>query len=193
MIDSLKQKIKEEAHRLGFSHFGVSQAQFLEDQAPLLTQWLKENKHGSMRWMENHFDMRLDPRLLVDGAKSVISLLLNYSTEETQQHPDSPKISQYAYGEDYHFVIRRKLKDLLKFMQQEIGEVNGRVFVDSAPVMDKVWAAKSGLGWIGKHTNLINKEQGSYFFVAELIVDVELEPDGPATDHCGSCTKCIDA
>ena len=148
--------------------------------------------HGEMAYMENHFDKRLDPRLLVDGAKSVVSLLLNYYPSEIQ-NSDTYKISKYAYGQDYHFVIKDKLKDLLKFIQTEIGEVNGRVFVDSAPVLDKAWAAKSGLGWIGKNSNLITKQVGSFYFIAELIIDLELEYDTPTTDHCGSCTACIDA
>ncbi len=148
--------------------------------------------HGQMSYMENHFDKRLDPRLLVDNAKSVVSLLLNYYPSEVQNE-DSYKISKYAYGQDYHFVIKDKLKDLLKFIQAEIGEVNGRVFVDSAPVLDKAWAAKSGLGWIGKNSNLLTKQVGSFYFIAELIIDLELEYDNPTTDHCGSCTACIDA
>lgn len=145
-----------------------------------------------MSYMENHFDKRLDPRLLVDGAQSIISVLLNYFPPETQI-PDTYKISKYAYGTDYHFVIKDKLKDLLAFIQTEIGEVNGRAFVDSAPVLDKAWAAKSGLGWIGKHSNLLSKKTGSFYFIAELIVDLPLVYDTPVTDHCGSCTACIDA
>jgi len=147
-----------------------------------------------MAYMENHFDKRLDPRLLVDGAKSVISLGLNYYTEAQQSDPEAPKISMYALGEDYHSVIKAKLKILLERLREVIGEVNGRAFVDSAPVLDKAWAQKAGLGWIGKHTNLISKQKGSYFFLAELIVDVELAYDLPMQiDHCGSCTRCIDA
>jgi epoxyqueuosine reductase len=170
---------------------GVSRAEFLEEEAPRLEQWLEANMHGNMRYMENHFDKRLDPRLLVDGAKSVVSLALNYFPKETQT-PDSYKLSKYAYGEDYHFVIKWKLKELMKFIQAEIGEVDGRVFVDSAPVLDRAWAKKSGLGWIGKNGNLINKQAGSFFFLAELIIDLELEPDGPVKDFCGTCTACID-
>lgn len=195
MINS-KQKysdlIKAESKRLGFLSCGISQATFLETEAPRLESWLKKGMQGEMTYMENHFDKRLDPRLLVDGAKSVISLLLNYYPSEIQNQK-SYKISKYAYGQDYHFVIKDKLKDLLKFIQAEIGEVNGRVFVDSAPVLDKVWAAKSGLGWIGKNSNLITKQVGSFYFIAELIIDLELEYDTPTTDHCGSCTACIDA
>ena len=166
---------------LGFLSCGISRAEFLEQEAPRLEKWLNKNYHGHMAYMENHFDKRLDPRLLVDGAKSVISLLLNYYPSE-QQNPESYKISKYAYGEDYHFVIKDKLKSLLQFIQEEIGEVNGRVFVDSAPVLDKAWAAKSGLGWIGKNANLITQKVGSFYFIAELIIDLELEYDTPTTD-----------
>ena len=184
--------IKTEAKRLGFLSCGVSKAQFLEQEAPRLEKWLKNNMHGEMRYMENHFDKRLDPTKLVDGAKSVISLLLNYYPSQ-KQNPDSYKISKYAYGTDYHFVIKDKLKALLQFIQEEIGEVHGRAFVDSAPVLDKAWAARSGLGWMGKHSNLLTQQVGSFYFIAELIVDLELEYDAPATDHCGTCTACMDA
>lgn len=177
---------------LGFLSCGISRADFLEQEAPRLENWLNKNYHGQMTYMENHFDKRLDPRLLVDGAKSVISLLLNYYPSE-QQNQESYKISKYAYGEDYHFVIKDKLKSLLQLIQEEIGEVNGRVFVDSAPVLDKAWAAKSGLGWVGKNSNLITQKVGSFYFIAELIIDLELEYDTPTTDHCGTCTACIDA
>lgn len=185
--------IKDQAERLGFLSCGISKADFLEEEAPRLEKWLSENKNGQMQYMENHFDKRLDPRKLVEGSKSVISLLFNYYPEKVQQHDDAPKISKYAYGVDYHFVIKDKLKELLALMQEEIGEVGGRAFVDSAPVLDKAWAAKSGLGWRGKHSNLLSKQVGSFFFIAELIVDLELEYDPPVTDHCGSCTACIDA
>jgi epoxyqueuosine reductase len=185
--------IKNEAQRLGFMYCGVSEATFLEEEAPRLEKWLSKEYQGEMHYMENHFDKRLDPRLLVDGAKSVVSLLLNYFPDETQEDESAPKISKYAYGQDYHFVIKHKLKDLLHFIEDEIGEVNGRAFVDSAPVLDKAWAQRSGLGWVGKHTNLINKENGSFFFIAELIIDLELEYDGPVKDYCGTCTACIDA
>lgn len=184
--------IKSEAKRLGFLSCGISKAAFLEEEAPRLENWLNKNMQGQMRYMENHFDKRLNPTLLVDGAKSVISLLLNYYPSEFQNQ-ESYKISKYAYGQDYHFVIKEKLKELLHFIQTEIGEVSGRAFVDSAPVLDKAWAAKSGLGWMGKNTNLITQKVGSFYFIAELIVDVELEYDNPTTDHCGSCTACIDA
>ena len=184
--------IKEEAKRLGFMSCGISKAEFLEEEAPRLEDWLNKNRNGEMRYMENHFDKRLDPTLLVPGAKSVVSMLLNYYPEETQRE-DSYKISKYAYGRDYHFVIKDKLKDLLTFIRENIGEVDGRAFVDSAPVLDKAWAAKSGLGWIGKHSNLLTKQVGSFYFIAELIIDLELDYDTPVTDHCGSCTACIDA
>jgi epoxyqueuosine reductase len=184
--------IKAEALRLGFLSCGISKAGFLEEEAPRLENWLNKNRHGQMSYMENHFDKRLDPTLLVDGAKSVVSLLLSYYPSEIQNE-DSYKISKYAYGQDYHFVIKDKLKDLLRFIQTEIGDVNGRVFVDSAPVLDKAWAAKSGLGWIGKNSNLITKQVGSFYFIAELIIDLELECDFATTDHCGSCTACLDA
>ncbi|KAF2520007.1 tRNA epoxyqueuosine(34) reductase QueG [Flavobacterium salilacus subsp. salilacus] len=184
--------IKAEAKRLGFLSCGISKAGFLEEEAPRLEKWLNENKHGQMQYMENHFDKRLNPTLLVDDAKSVISLLLNYYPEQTQID-NTYKISKYAYGQDYHFVIKHKLKELLYSIQETIGEVGGRAFVDSAPVLDKAWAAKSGLGWMGKHSNLLSKQVGSFFFIAELIVDIELEYDTVTTDHCGTCTACIDA
>lgn len=184
--------IKEEAIRLGFLSCGISKAGFLEEEAPRLEEWLNKNRNGKMSYMENHFDKRLNPTKLVDGSKSVISLLLNYYPDKVQ-NPESYKISKYAYGKDYHFVIKDKLKSLLQFIQSEIGEVAGRAFVDSAPVLDKAWAAKSGLGWIGKNSNLLSKKAGSFFFIAELIVDLELEEDTPVTDHCGTCTACIDA
>jgi epoxyqueuosine reductase len=188
-----KQLIKSKAAELGFFYCGFSKADFLEEEAPKLESWLNQNYHGKMSYMENHFDKRLDPRLLVDGANTIISLLLNYFPSETQKDSDVPKISKYAYGEDYHFVMKDKLKELMQFMQDEIGEVNGRAFVDSAPVMDKVWAKKAGLGWIGKNANLIHPKEGSFFFIAELITDLKIEPDGPIKDYCGTCTRCIDA
>ncbi len=184
--------IKRAARDLGFLSCGISKVDFLEEEAPRLEEWLNAGKHGKMAYMENHFDKRLDPSLLVPGAKSVISLLLNYYTEEKQAE-GAPKISKYALGTDYHLVIKSKLKQLFQTLQEMIGEVNGRVFVDSAPVMDKAWAKRSGLGWMGKNTNLITQKVGSFFFIAELIIDLQLEYDTPATDHCGSCTACIDA
>lgn len=184
--------IKAEAKRLGFMSCGISKAGFLEEEAPRLEKWLNENRHGQMQYMENHFDKRLDPTLLVDGAKSVISLLLNYYPEEKQPE-GTYKISKYAYGQDYHFVIKDKLKELLHSIHEHIGEVGGRAFVDSAPMLDKAWAAKSGLGWIGKNSNLLSKQVGSFFFIAELVIDLDLEYDYAVTDHCGSCTACLDA
>ncbi len=187
------QFIKKEAKRLGFMSCGVAKADFLEEEAPRLETWLKNGFHGEMHYMENHFDKRLDPRLLVEGAKSVISLSYNYFPEEIQ-NPESYKIAKYAYGEDYHHVIKNKLFELLESLRDEIGEINGRCFVDSAPVLERAWAEKAGLGWNGKHTLLIQKQQGSFFFLAELIIDLELEYDHPfETDHCGKCTRCIDA
>lgn len=187
-----KKIISDKAYDLGFFSCGFSKASFLEEEAPRLENWLAHNYHGKMGYMANHFDKRLDPRLLVDDAKTIVSLLLNYFPEETQT-ADSFKLSKYAYGEDYHFVIKDKLNELLRYIKEKIGDVNGRVFVDSAPVMDKVWAKKSGLGWIGKNTNLIQPQTGSFFFIAELIIDLEIEPDGPMKDYCGTCTKCIDS
>ncbi len=171
---------------------GISKADFLKDEVGRLETWLKNNRHGKMDYMANHFDKRLDPRLLVDDAKSVVSLLLNYFPEETQKDTEAPKLSKYAYGQDYHFIIKDKLKELFQFIHEEIGEVGGRMFVDSAPVLDKAWAKKSGLGWIGKNSNLIHPKHGSFFFIAELILDLELTPDGPMKDYCGTCTACID-
>jgi epoxyqueuosine reductase len=171
---------------------GISKAQFLEQEAPRLEDWLNKNRNGEMSYMENHFDKRLNPTLLVDDAKSVVSLLLNYYPQELQQ-PDSYKISKYAYGHDYHFVIKEKLNELLGAIQSTIGEVSGRAFVDSAPVLDKAWAAKSGLGWIGKNSNLLTQKTGSFYFIAELIIDLDLEYDNATSDHCGTCTACIDA
>ena len=191
--DKYTQLIKAEAKRLGFLSCGISKAEFLEIEAPRLEKWLNNNMHGEMQYMENHFDKRLDPTKLVEGSKSVISLLLNYYPSKGQKDEEAPKISKYAYGNDYHHVIKSKLKELTHFIQEEIGEVNGRAFVDSAPVLDKAWAAKSGLGWIGKHSNLLTQQVGSFYFIAELIVDLDLEYDTITTDHCGTCTACIDA
>jgi epoxyqueuosine reductase len=185
--------IKQEAKRLGFDDCRIAGAEFLDDEARKLETWLNNGYHGKMTYMENHFDKRLDPRLLVEGAKSVICLTYNYLPESTQVQ-NSYKIAKYAYGEDYHFVVKRKLKDLFNFIKDNIGEVHGRVFVDSAPILERAWAERSGLGWRGKHSLLIQKEKGSFFFLAELVLDVELEYDHPfKTDHCGTCTQCIDA
>jgi len=191
-VESYSNIVKREAKQLGFDFCGISKADFLEEEAPHLEKWLQQGMNGKMQYMENYFDMRLDPRKLMDGAKSVISLMLNYYPEE-KQNEEAPKISKYAYGKDYHFVIKHKLKELLHVLNEEIGEIYGRAFVDSAPVLDRAWAAKSGLGWIGKNAMLIRPQQGSFYFLAELIVDIELEPDGPIKDYCGSCTRCMDA
>ena len=192
--NTYSQQIKAEAMRLGFAQCGISKAGFLEEEAPRLEQWLTNNHHGTMSYMENHFDKRLDPRLLVEGAKSVISLSLNYYPATQQLDAEAPKISKYAYGADYHVIIKEKLGQLLNFITENIGEVSGRAFTDSAPVMDRAWARKSGLGWVGKNSNLLAKKSGSFFFLAELIIDLELEYDHLLqADHCGSCTKCIDA
>lgn len=184
--------IKAEAQRLGFMSCGISKAGFLEDEAPRLEDYLKKGMNGEMQYLENHFDKRLDPTILVPGAKSVISLLYNYFPSQTQNE-NSYKISKYAYGMDYHFVIKDKLKELMHFIEENIGSVEGRAFVDSAPVLDKAWASRSGLGWIGKHSLLLTKQKGSFHFVSELILDLDLEYDYAVTDHCGSCTACIDA
>jgi epoxyqueuosine reductase len=190
--NNYNQLLKTKATELGFFYCGFSKADFLEEEAPRLEKWLNLNYQGKMSYMANYFDKRLDPRLLVDDAKTVVSLLLNYYPEEIQ-NAESPKISKYAYGEDYHTIIKDKLKELIQYLKENIGETNGRAFVDSAPVMDKVWANKSGLGWIGKNSNLIHPKEGSFFFIAELILDIEIEPDGPMKDYCGTCTRCIDA
>lgn len=191
---ALTSAIKRQLSEQGFDLVGISKAGFLENEAKDLEQWLQEGRHGTMAWMENHFDKRVDPRLLVEGAKSVISVLLNYFPDPAHHQPaDAPKISTYAWGEDYHKVIKRKLHRVLEWMQENVGEVNARVFTDSAPVMDKAWAKRGGLGWIGKHTNLIHPKMGSWYFIGEIIVDLELEYDGPMKDYCGTCTKCIDA
>jgi epoxyqueuosine reductase len=184
--------IKTESRNLGFDFCGISKAGFLEKEAPRLEEWLKEGKQGEMSYMENYFEKRLDPTKLVEGCKSVISLLYNYYPSQSQTS-NAPKIAKYAFGNDYHEVIKEKLNAFLFSLKEKVGDVNGRVFVDSAPVMDKVWAAKSGLGWVGKNSNLINKEQGSFFFIAELLLDIELEYDGPLKDFCGTCTRCLDA
>jgi len=185
--------IRQEALRLGFDFVGFSEAGFLEDEAPRLEQWLLQHRQGRMKYMEAHFDKRLDPRLLVDGARSVISLLYNYYPSPATHRTEEPKISRYAYGEDYHDVIREKLKALLHFMETTIGPVSGRVFVDSAPVLERAWAARSGLGWIGKNSQLITRKHGSYFFLAEIITDLPLQADAPVQEYCGTCTRCLDA
>ena len=187
------ERIKKRAMELGFNACGIAKAEFLEEEAPRLESWLKQNLHGKMAYMENHFDMRLDPRLLVENAKSVISLTYNYFPEKTQTN-ETYKIAKYAYGVDYHFVVKEKLKELLAFIQEEFGEINGRAFVDSAPVLEHAWAKKAGIGWVGKNSLTISKQKGSFFFLAEIILDLALEYDDPIqTDHCGNCTRCIDS
>ena len=187
------QLIKQKAEKFGFQSCGISKAEFLEEEAPRLEAWLNKGYHGEMQYMENHFDKRLNPTLLVDGAKSVISLSYNYFPKVKIDEINNFKISKYAYGEDYHEVIKDILKNMVAEIQEEIGEFGFRVFVDSAPVLEKAWARKSGLGWVGKNANLITKKHGSFYFLAEIICDLELEYDLAVTDHCGSCRACIDA
>lgn len=190
---TLVNNLRAEAERLGFDQVGIAKAERLDEEAKRLEQWLSKGYQGSMHWMENHFEKRIDPTKLVPGAKSVISLVFNYHTDKEQKDPDAPKISKYAYGEDYHFVLKRKLKSLLSWITDQVGEVNGRCFVDSAPVMEREWAKRSGLGWLGKNTLLIHPKKGSYYFLAEIILDLELPIDHPIKDYCGTCRKCIDA
>lgn len=187
--------IKSLAKALGFEFCGIAKAEFLEKEAPQLEQWLNKNYHGQMAYMANHFDKRLDPTLLVEGAKTVVSLIYNYyPPDKLPENPEDLKIAKYAYGKDYHFVIKDKLKDFLSQLQEQIGEVGGRAFVDSAPVMERQWAQRSGIGWLGKNSLLLNRSMGSFFFLAELIIDLEATPDIPmAKDYCGSCTRCVDA
>ena len=184
--------IKNEAKRLGFISCGISRAEFLEDEAPRLEKWLKMKMNGEMKYMENYFEKRLDPTKLVDDAKSIISLSYNYFPEDLQ-NKEAPKVSKYAYGMDYHYVIKEKLIFFLTFIKDKIGDVHGRAFVDSAPILEKAWAAKSGIGWVGKNSNLITKQVGSFYFLAELIVDLDLDYDRIESDHCGECTACIDS
>ena len=188
-----KRALVREAKALGFDALGVSQAGFLEEEADRLEEWLRRDYHGEMAYLARNVDKRLDPRKLVPGAKSVVSLLYNYHTDAQPTDPEAPRVARYAQGQDYHYVIKWKLKELMKWAQREWGEIGGRVFVDSAPVHERAWAAKSGLGWVGKNSLLLNQGMGSYFFIAELIIDVDLEPDAPTADHCGTCTRCIDA
>lgn len=187
------QRIKAKAHELGFKACGIAHAGFLAAEAPRLEQWLKTGKHGSMGYMAENFDKRLDPRELVPGARSVISLAYNYFSEPRQTDPNAPKLSTYAYGRDYHKVVKKRLKPLLTFITEQYGQVSMRAFVDSAPVLEKAWAQRAGIGWVGKHTNVIRQGVGSFFFLCEIILDLALEPDAPATDHCGTCRRCIDA
>ncbi len=186
-------KIKRIAFDHGFNFCGIAKAEFLENEAKSLENWLNEGKHGQMAYMTNHFDKRLDPTLLVPGAKSVVSLVYNYYPNQDLADSSGFKIAKYAYGKDYHFVIKSKLKAVVNQIREEIGPIDGRVFVDSAPVMERAWAQKSGLGWIGKNSLLLNRNMGSFFFLAELIIDLELQPDGPVKDYCGTCTKCMEA
>ncbi|MCH2085142.1 MAG: tRNA epoxyqueuosine(34) reductase QueG [Saprospiraceae bacterium] len=185
--------IKEKAYELGFQFIGIAKAERMDEEARRLEEWLNQGRHGKMQYMENHFEKRIDPCKLVEGAKTVVSLLYNYHNDQVQNDPEAPKISQYAYGKDYHFVLKHKLKELLAYIREIIGDIQGRCFVDSAPVLERDWAKRSGNGWIGKNTLLIHPRAGSYFFLAELIIDLELEVDGPMKDYCGRCTRCIDA
>lgn len=185
--------VKEKLIHLGFSSVSVAKAEFMEPEARRLEQWLNQGFHGEMGYMENYFELRVDPRKLVDGAKSVICLLYNYYNPNSELSSESPKLSMYAYGRDYHKVIKKKLKAFLRELKGEFGDINARAFVDSAPVLERDWARRSGLGWVGKHTLLISKQRGSYFFLAEVIMDLELEYDQSIRDHCGTCTQCIDA
>ena len=185
--------LKEAARELGFAYVGVSKAEYMEPEARRLEEWLHQGYQGKMSYLENHFDKRVDPTLLVPGAKTVVSLLYNYYPEDDTPSTKVPKVARYAYGQDYHYVIKDKLRALLTYLREEIGEIDGRVFVDSAPVLERDWARRGGTGWIGKNTLLIHPKAGSYFFLAELIIDLELTPDGPMQDYCGTCTRCIDA
>lgn len=187
------QIVKEEALKLGFSFCGISKADFLESEAPHLEQWLKSNMHGEMQYMENHFDKRLDPRKLVEGTQSVVSLLYNYFPQQEIPSKDNFKVSKYAYATDYHSVVKDHLKTLMNVLQRKIGQISGRVFVDSAPILERAWAQKSGLGWMGKNGMIIHPKAGSFFFLAEMLLDIPLAPDGPIKDYCGTCTRCIDA
>ncbi|MDB5283942.1 MAG: epoxyqueuosine reductase QueG [Bacteroidota bacterium] len=185
--------IKHESKLKGFDSCGISKAERLDDEARVLEAWLNQNLNGKMAYMENHFEKRVDPTKLVEGAKSVISLSYNYYTDLKQADTSAPQIAMYAMGKDYHDVVREKLEALFTFIKEKTGQVNGRCFVDSAPVLEKAWAQRSGIGWVGKNTNILTKQRGSYFFLAEIILDIELEYDSPVKDYCGTCTKCIDA
>ncbi|MDB4538891.1 tRNA epoxyqueuosine(34) reductase QueG [bacterium] len=192
-IQSRTKLVKETAYKLGFEFVGIAKAEKMEEESRNLEEWLKNGMHGKMQYMENHFEKRTDPTKLVEGAKSVITLLYNYFPDKQQEDPLAPRLAKYAYGKDYHFVIKDKLKAFLEVISTEIGEVGGRCFVDSAPVLERDWAKRSGLGWVGKNTLLIHPKRGSFFFLAELIIDLELELDGPIKDYCGRCTRCIEA
>ncbi len=190
---NIKNAIQSQAKELGFSAVSFAKAEHMDEEARRLEKWLSNGSHGTMSYMENHFDMRTDPTKLVPGAKTVISLMYNYHTQDQAIDPSAPKISTYAYGRDYHKVVRKKLKHLLHWMREEIGDIDGRCFVDSAPILERDWARRSGLGWKGKHTLLIDPKKGSYFFLAEIICDLEILSDHPISDHCGTCTRCIEA
>jgi epoxyqueuosine reductase len=192
-VESRTELLREEAHRLGFEFVGIAKAERMDEEARRLEAWLHKGLHGDMAYMERHFDLRIDPTRLVPGARSVVMLSYNYATDQKQADPDAPRIASYAYGEDYHFVIKDKLKELLHFLNQNIGEVGGRCFVDSAPVMERDWARRAGIGWQGKNTLLIHPKRGSYYFLASLIIDLDLAADDPMKDYCGRCTRCIDA
>jgi epoxyqueuosine reductase len=193
VIETQTHRIREQAFALGFEFVGFAKAERLDEEARRLEQWLSQGAHGKMHYMENHFDLRVDPRQLVPGAKTVICLGYNYHNPEKQSDPDAPKISQYAYGKDYHFVVKDRLKTLLSFIQEHVGEVSGRCFVDSAPVLERDWAQRAGIGWNGRHTLNVNPRRGSYYFLAEIICDLELVYDDPMRDYCGTCTRCVDA
>jgi epoxyqueuosine reductase len=192
-IEKNTHRVREIAQQLGFQFCGISKAEFLEQEAPKLEEWLRRGYQGKMSYLENHFDKRLDPTKLIPGAKSVVSLLYTYYPPQIHEEDDQPKIAKYAYGEDYHHVIKEKLYRFIELLRENIGDIDGRVFVDSAPVHERAWAARSGLGWIGKNSLLLNRDMGSFFFLAELIIDLDLQPDGPIKDYCGTCTRCMDA
>ena len=189
----LTNSIKTYAKQIGFDNCGIAKAESLDAEARILEAWLNQGLHGKMAYMENHFEKRVDPRKLVDGAKSVISVSYNYFTDKKQLDNTAPKLAMYAMGEDYHTVVKDKLQLVYKFIETEVGQISGRCFVDSAPVLEKAWAQRSGVGWVGKNSNVLTKRQGSFFFLAEIILDVELEYDSPVKDYCGTCTKCVDA
>jgi epoxyqueuosine reductase len=193
-VENASERIKTRAKELGFLDCGISETRFLAEEKDRLLKWLQDGMNGEMEYMANHLDKRLDPRLLVENSHSVISVLLNYFPADKQSDPDVPVLSKYAFGTDYHFVMKDKLGELLQFIQSEIASCEGRCFVDSAPVLDRAWAARAGLGWIGKNTNLISPQHGSFFFIGELIIDLELPADDKIVrNHCGNCTRCIDA
>ena len=189
----ITRQVKAKAKEMGFMGIAIAKAEHMDEEATRLENWLSQNYHGEMSYLENYFDKRVDPTLLVPGSKSVISLMYNYYTEDQQEDPLAPKLAIYAHGKDYHKVVKKKLIQLFKWMSEFFGEINGRCFVDSAPVLERDWARRSGLGWVGKHTLLINPKEGSYFFLCEIICDLDLEYDHSIKDHCGTCTRCIEA